>query len=79
MKTILGEDVGTLPSEKNDNDSEEGDGRETSDEEQSALSLGSTGSSDNTTNQIGKMVPQHKFKGRELLYKKQVEEQQERD
>ncbi len=25
------------------------------------------------------MVPQHKFKGKELLYKKQVEEQQERD
>jgi hypothetical protein len=70
----LGEDVGTAPSEKNDNDLEEGDGRETSDEEQSTSSLGSTASSNNITNPIGKMVPQGKFKGKE-----QVEEQQERD
>ncbi len=58
---------------------EEGDGRETSVKEQSTLSLEPTKSSNNTTNQIGKMVPQGKFKGKELLYKKQVEEQQERD
>jgi hypothetical protein len=75
----LGEDVGTAPSEKNDYDSEEDDRRDTSDEEQSALSLGSTASSNNTTNQICKMLPQGKFKGKELLYKNQVEEQQERD
>jgi hypothetical protein len=75
----LGEDVGTVASEKNDNDSEKGDVRETSDEEQSALSLGSTASSNNTTNQIGRMVPQGKVKGKELLCKKQVEEQQESD
>jgi hypothetical protein len=72
-------DVGTAPSEKNENDSKEGDGKDTSDEERSASSLGSTESSNNTTNQIGKMVPQGKLKGKELLYKKQVEEQQERD
>jgi hypothetical protein len=38
------------------------------------LSLGSTESSNNTTSQIGKMVPRCKFKGKELLYEKQVEE-----
>ena len=75
----LRDDVGTAPSEKNENDSKEGDGKDTSDEERSASSLGSTESSNNTTNQIGKMVPQGKLKGKELLYKKQVEEQQERD
>jgi hypothetical protein len=53
----LGEDVGTTPSEKNDNELEEDDRRDTSDEEQIALSLGSTASSDNTTNQIFEMVP----------------------
>jgi hypothetical protein len=63
----LVEDVGTAPSEKNDNDSEKDHGRDTSDEKQSTSSLGSTASSYNTTNQIGKMVPQGKFKGKELL------------
>jgi hypothetical protein len=58
---------------------EGGDGRETSDEEQSALSLGSIASSNNTTNQTGKILPQGKFKGKELPYKMQLEEQQERD
>jgi hypothetical protein len=53
----LGEDVGTASLEKNDNDLEEGDERGTSKEERSTLSLGLTASSNNTTNQIGKMVP----------------------
>ncbi len=61
----LGEDVGTAPPEKNDNNSEKGDGRDTSDEEKSTLSLGSTASFNNTTNQIGKMIPRVKFKGKE--------------
>jgi hypothetical protein len=43
------------------------------------LFLGSTESSNNATNQIGKIVPQGKFKGEEPLNKKQVDEQQERD
>ncbi len=73
------EDADTAPSEKIDNVLEEGDGTEPLVDQQSDLSLGSTESSNNTTDQIGKMLPQRKFKGKELLYKKLVEEQQERD
>jgi hypothetical protein len=49
--------VGTAPSEKIDNVLEEGDGTEPSINQQSDLSLGSTELSNNTTNQICKMVP----------------------
>jgi hypothetical protein len=55
--SVLGNDleegVGTAPSVNKENDS----------------SLGSTESSNNTSNQIGKIVPQGKFRGKELLLK----------
>jgi hypothetical protein len=49
----LRDDVGTAPSEKNDNDSEEGVGTESSVDKENDSSLGSTESSNNTTSQIG--------------------------
>ncbi len=56
------EDVGTAPSEKIDNVFEEGDGTEPSIGQRSDLSVGSAESSNNTANQICKMLLQSKFK-----------------
>jgi hypothetical protein len=48
---------------------EEGDGTTTSVNKENDLSLGSTESSNNTSNQIDKIVPQGEFRGKELILK----------
>ncbi len=51
---------------------EEGTGTVTSVDKENDSSLGSTDSSSNTSNQIGKIQPQGKFRGKELLLKKKM-------
>jgi hypothetical protein len=75
----LKEDVGTAPSEKNDNDWEKGEGIELSVDKENVLSLGSTESSHNTTNQIAKMVPQGKFRGKEEMLKQYLKKKKNKE